>query len=77
MADLSSAGDDLRPEYDKSVFENADRGKYAQRFQSGTNLVLIAPDLAEAFPDEKSVNDALRFVQQIAQDASRLTDRSS
>ena len=77
MADSSLTGDDLRPEYDKSVFQNATRGKYAQRFQAGTNLVLIAPDVAGAFPDEKSVNDALRFVQKIAQDASRLTNRSS
>ena len=75
MADSTSTGDDLRPEYDESVFQNATRGKYAERFKAETNLVRIAPDVAGAFPDEQSVNDALRFVQQIAQDASRLTGR--
>ena len=36
------------------------RGKYAKRYQAGTNLVLLSPDVAEYFPDEQSVNSALR-----------------
>lgn len=75
MASASSSGDELRPEYDESVFENADRGKYARRYAAGTNIVRLAPDVAAAFPDEKAVNDALRFVMQIANDAGRLTSR--
>ena len=77
MDNASSINDDLRAEYDESVFANAARGKYAQRFKSGTNIVRLAPDVAAAFPDEQSVNDALRFVQQVAHDASRLTGHGS
>lgn len=70
-------GDDLRAEYDESAFVNASRGKYAAAYQSGANIVRLAPDVAADFPDEQSVNEALRFVQRIAQDAGRLTKRSS
>ena len=77
MVNTSSSGEELRPEYDQSVFENAERGKYAQRYAAGTNIVRLAPDVAAAFPDEKAVNDALRFVMQIADDAGRLTNRST
>ncbi len=58
--------DDLRPEYDLSkMLKNSVRGKYAQRYRAGTNLVLLEPDVAKAFPDEKSVNEALRLVMQL------------
>jgi len=36
------------------------RNKYAKRYSEGTNLVLLEPDLAAAFPDSKSVTRALR-----------------
>jgi hypothetical protein len=39
------------------------RGKYYDRMQEGTNIVLLAPDLMEAFPDSDAVNDALRKYQ--------------
>jgi hypothetical protein len=42
------------------------RGKYAKRFQQGTNLVLLSPDVARYFPDEQSVNAALRSLVGIA-----------
>ncbi len=77
MASTSPPGDELRPEYEESVFENAERGKYARRYAAGTNIVRLAPDVAAMFPDEKAVNDALRFVKQIADDAGRLTNRST
>jgi hypothetical protein len=54
------AADDLRPEYDFSALKNGVRGKYAARFSAGTNLVLLSPDVAKYFPDEQSVNSALR-----------------
>ena len=38
------------------------RGKYVARYQRGTNLVLLAPDVAHYFPDERSVNTALRVL---------------
>ena len=52
--------DDLRPEYDLARLKGGIRGKYAKRFQEGTNLVLLSPDVARYFPDEQSVNVALR-----------------
>ncbi len=73
MADKNVADDELRDEYEPSLFAHAERGKYAARFQAGTNIVRLAPDVAAAFPNEESVNEALRFVQRIAKDANRLT----
>lgn len=52
--------DDLRPEYDLTKLKGGVRGKYYERAQAGTNLVLLEPDLAKAFPDADSVNRALR-----------------
>lgn len=58
--------DELRPEYDlKALLKSGVRGKYVERYQSGTNLVLLDPDVAEAFPDEQAVNEALRLVVQL------------
>jgi len=54
--------DELRPEYDLTQLKGGVRGKYHKRALAGTNLVLIQPDLAEAFPDTDSVNRALRIL---------------
>ncbi len=56
--------DDLRPEYDFSQMKAGVRGKYVERYRQGTNLVLLDPDVAAAFPDAKAVNDALRLLLQ-------------
>jgi hypothetical protein len=52
--------DELRREYDLSKLKGGVRGKYVSRYRAGTNLVLLSPDVAEHFPDEQSVNRALR-----------------
>jgi hypothetical protein len=63
---VDEMADELRPEYDlKSLLKGGRRGKYAKRFREGTNLVLLEPDVAGAFPDEKTVNDALRLVMKL------------
>lgn len=59
--------DELRPEYDETVLKDGVRGKYASRYRQGTNLVLLAPDVAAAFPTEQAVNDALRLLMKVAQ----------
>lgn len=59
--------DELRPEYDFSKMKGGVRGKYAERYKAGTNLVLLDPDVAQAFPTAESVNEALRLLMQIAQ----------
>jgi hypothetical protein len=48
---------DMLEEYD---FSKGIRGKYAKRYSDGTNVVIIDPDVAEFFPDNRSVNEALR-----------------
>ena len=55
-----SVGDELRPEYDLASLTGAVRGKYYARATAGTTMVLLEPDVAEAFPDGASVNQALR-----------------
>src|SRR5687768_3575044 len=50
--------EDMRPEYDLKKLKFVGRGIYAERFRSGTNLVLLDKDVREAFPDDKSVNEA-------------------
>jgi hypothetical protein len=52
--------DNLRPEYDRSVLTGGVRGKYLERYRSGTNLALLAPDVRAAFPTDEAVNQALR-----------------
>jgi hypothetical protein len=59
--------DELRPEYDFSKLTGGVRGKYVERYRAGTNLVLLDPDIAQAFPTDASVNEALRLLLQIAQ----------
>ena len=56
----------MRPEYDFSKMKIVGRGIYAKRYRSGTNLVLLEPDVREAFPDDESVNEALRVIAKAA-----------
>jgi hypothetical protein len=58
--EVFSAGAELRPEYELAQLKGGVRGKYLQRYRSGTNLVLLSPDVAEHFPDTQSVKSALR-----------------
>ena len=58
--------DELRPEYDLSQLKGRVRGKYAERYLKGTNLVLLEPDVAAAFPDARAVNEALRLLMKVA-----------
>ena len=51
--------DEMRDEYD---FSGAVRGKYAERFAKGSNVVVLAPDVAEVFSDGQAVNEALRVL---------------
>ena len=56
--------DELRPEYDRSVLKNGVRGKYSTQYRSGTNLVLLEPDVAKVYPTAEAVNAALRRLMQ-------------
>jgi plasmid maintenance system killer protein len=63
---MKPRGDDLRAEYDLARLKGGVRGKYYQRATAGTNLVLLEPDVAHAFPDSSCVNRALRLLQGVA-----------
>ena len=63
--------DELRREYNLSELKGGVRGKYAARYRRGTNLVLLSPDVAQYFPDEQSVNTALRTLIHVAKGAVR------
>jgi hypothetical protein len=59
----SHENDVMLDEYD---FRGGDRGKYARRYAEGSNVVVLSPEVAEAFPDSESVNEALRALMDIA-----------
>lgn len=59
---------EMQDEYD---FSRGVRGKYAERYAEGSNVVVLSPDVVEAFPDSDAVNDALRALAAIAQRSAR------
>ena len=56
----------MHPEYDFSQLKGKVRGKYVERYRTGTNLVLLESDVQAAFPDAESVNEALRMLLKVA-----------
>ncbi len=70
--------EELRKEYTLEDFPNGlERGKYAARMAEGSNIVRLDPDIARAFTDSPSVNEALRSLLRIAERASASSKRSS
>jgi hypothetical protein len=63
--------DDVRPGYDFSALGKPVRGKYYKAAIAGSNLVLLDPDVAKAFPTPEAVNKALRLLADVAAEASR------
>jgi len=57
---------EMREKYD---FSNGVRGKYAERFAEGSNVIVLDPDVAEVFGDPKAVNDALRALARSARES--------
>lgn len=57
---------EMLDEYD---FSQGVRGKYARRYAAGSNVVVLSPDVADAFPDSESVNRALRALITIARNS--------
>ena len=53
---------DLRSEYDFAHMKGGIRGKYLKSLRGQSNIVVLEPDIAEAFPNEDAVNQALRGV---------------
>ena len=68
MRSKGGKADELRSEYDLGkILKDGVQGKYADQFRQGTNLALLAPDVAEAFPTDEAVNEALRLVIRLAE----------
>lgn len=65
--------DEMRPSYQRSDFSRLERGKYAARLADSSNVVMVEPDLARAFPNEEAVNNALRGLLELADTTARLT----
>ena len=55
-------GSEMQPEYD---FSRGVRGKYTRRYAQGTNVVVLEPDVARAFPNAQAVNSSLRALAEI------------
>ena len=61
---------DLLDEYD---FSKGVRGKYAKRYEEGTNIVVLAPDVAAAFKNSQAVNEALRAFMKMRRQRGKKT----
>jgi hypothetical protein len=71
------ASEDLRPVYKRSDFGMLVRGKYAQRVIEATNVVVLDPKVAKAFPNDRAVNKALRGLLRDRKPSARPTTRST
>ena len=58
--------DELRPEYRREDFGRLERGKYAEQVKEASNVVVLEPEVARAFPNAQAVNDALRGLLALA-----------
>jgi len=67
----------MRKQYKREDLGKGVRGKYYAAYSKGTNLVLLSPDVAAAFPTSEAVNEALRGLVQVAKGTVRLTTRLS
>lgn len=76
--DKEVKNDELRAEYKRADFPGGFvRGKYAKRFKESSNIVVLRPEVAQAFPNEKAVNDALLSLIDIARKTIPPTTRNS
>jgi hypothetical protein len=66
----------MKREYDFSKMIIVSKGRYAPHRRVGKNVVLLAPDVIEAFPSDESVNEALRLVIQISKIPSKRGSRA-
>lgn len=64
----TEGSEEMREEYD---FSGAVRGKYAERFAKGSNVIVLAPDVAEVFKDADAVNEALRLLAESVREGKR------
>lgn len=73
---MKKVKDELRPAYKRSDFGELVRGKYAARITASTNVVLLYPEVARAFPNDRAVNDALRSLLKAPKKIARPAPRT-
>jgi hypothetical protein len=76
MKKIEKSNDELRPEYLREDFGKMVRGKYAQQYKAASNVVVLNPEVAKAFPNGDAVNEALLGLLEIAKSAG-LTPRTA
>ena len=76
MKTLEKPKDELRPEYRREDFSKMTRGKYAKQVKAASNVVVLDPKVAKAFPNGDAVNEALLGLLEIAKTAG-LASRST
>ena len=75
---MANPKSELRSEYKASDFKAPGaRGKYLAAYREGTNLVLLSPDVAAAFPTARAVNTALRSLLRVAKQTANLSSRTA
>lgn len=73
--DKKTDKDELRAEYKRADFPGGFvRGKYAKRLKESSNIVVLRPEVAQAFPNEEAVNNALLYLIDIAKKSIRPTN---
>ena len=77
MKKVKSSSDGLRAEYKRSDFKKLERGKYYERVNESSNVVVLDDELAAIFPNSASVNKALHSLVEVAQKASRRAHEST
>ena len=70
----SELNDWARPEYKRSDLGEVVRGKYASRIRASTNVIVLDPQVAKVFPNDKAVNDALRGLIKLARSSALPTN---
>lgn len=73
IATNDKEADDLRPEYD---FKDGVRGKYFDLYRKSCGTVRLDPDVAQAFPTDQEVNQALRMVIKLTEIREQLLSTS-
>jgi len=77
MTKAKSEADNIRKEYKRADLGAGVRGKFHAQYRKGHNLVLLTPEVAEAFPTDEAVNDALLALVRLARTTRRPTRRST
>ena len=76
--DKETDKDELRPEYKRADFPGGlVRGKYANRLKKSSNIIVLRPEVAQVFPNEEAVNNALLSLIDIAHKTTRPTSKRS